>query len=125
MSVVDPGEWSIELAQRPGSAHLMIDASHSAVERDPRAPRKQPVEVSAINCRAQEAYHRDRAVHADLENVRKISEKASAVWEKEAEWAELREAKKRHRLTTGANSPVGEVRDRTMSENPDRGFANP
>lgn len=125
MPVVDPGDWSIELARRLGSAPLMIDTSHNALERNSRTLRKQPVEVSAIQCRVQEAYHRDRAAHADLENVRKISEKAAMVWGKEAVWAELREAKKHHRLTAGAISSAQEVTDRVMSENPDRGFADP
>ena len=52
---------------------------------------------SASLCRSQEAYHRDRAAGARLENVRVIAANAAAAWGQEALAAERREA--RHRKT--------------------------
>ena len=53
-------------------------------------------------CRAQEAYHRDRAAGALLDNVRQISTDAAAAWGLEARSAERREA--RHART---DAPIG------------------
>jgi hypothetical protein len=52
---------------------------------------------SASLCRTQEAFHRDRAAAAQLENVRIIAAKAATAWGHEALAAERREA--RHRKT--------------------------
>lgn len=52
---------------------------------------------SASLCRSQEAFHRDRAAAAQLENVRIIAAKAANAWGHEALAAERREA--RHRKT--------------------------
>jgi hypothetical protein len=85
---------------------------------------------SATLCRSQEAYHRDRAAAAQLENVRAIAAKAASAWGKEALDAERREA--RHRKTKLAADILAlrkrEARDepdRWLSENPDRGFETP
>jgi hypothetical protein len=54
--------------------------------------------MSSAVCRAQEAYHRDRAsAETLLANVRAISAKAAAAWALEATMAEQREAKTEQR----------------------------
>jgi hypothetical protein len=52
---------------------------------------------SASLCRSQEAFHRDRAAAAQLENVRVVATRAATAWGREALAAERREA--RHRRT--------------------------
>ena len=81
---------------------------------------------SSTLCRAQEAFHRDRATGARLENVRTIATHAAAAWEKEARTAERREARhSRNRqlveMASAEMQRVTEDRDRLFSENPDRG----
>lgn len=49
---------------------------------------------SSTLCRTQEAYHRDRADGAQLENVRMINTQAAIAWGKEADAAERREARR-------------------------------
>jgi hypothetical protein len=49
---------------------------------------------SATMCRAQEAFHRQRAEQATLENVRAIAINAALIWAQEAKRAEGIEAKK-------------------------------
>ena len=82
---------------------------------------------SSILCRTQEAYHRERAADARLDNVRAIATNAAIAWGQEALVAERREA--RHVRTRTVASVVAlrksesrEERDRLFSENPDRGF---
>jgi len=84
---------------------------------------------SSALCRAQEAYHRDRAAAALLDNVRSVAAKAAVAWSNVARVAERREA--RHpqaRQAAGImEAPTRRTRDeedRSFSENPDRGFAN-
>ena len=48
---------------------------------------------SATLCRAQEAFHRDRAAGTPLENVRAIASAAALAWGQEAVAAERREAR--------------------------------
>lgn len=75
-------------------------------------------------CLAQEALHRDRAVVADLENVRIIATSAAAAWAREALVALRREAKLgREDQLPAAASPSEEEEDLSFSENPDRGRA--
>jgi hypothetical protein len=85
---------------------------------------------SSTLCRAQEAYHRERAAGAQLENVRRIASNAAAAWELEALGAERREARhERTRLTADAlvaqKARAREEGQRLFSENPDRGFESP
>lgn len=86
--------------------------------------------MSSAVCRAQEAYHRDRATAATLlANVRAISAKAAAAWALEAIVAEQREAKAEQKRTlAGATLLADHLAvqdcDRWSSENPDRGFAS-
>ena len=85
---------------------------------------------SSTLCRAQEAFHRDRAAGALLENVRIVAGNAAVAWGLEARSAEKREA--RH-LKTRATAEImaarkqqaGDERARLFSENPDRGFESP
>ena len=82
---------------------------------------------STTLCRAQEAYHRDRATGARLENVRTIAAHAAAAWEREARTAERREARHSRKrqladLASAREQRVTEDRDRLFSENPDRGW---
>lgn len=85
---------------------------------------------SATLCRSQEAFHRDRAAAAQLENVRAVAAQAAAAWGHEAIAAERREA--RHLKTKQIAGILAlqkrqarEEHDRLASENPDRGFENP
>lgn len=80
------------------------------------------MEVSAIKCRAQQAYHLDRAARTELGNVRVISERAAKAWGQEADWAERREAKRRSEPKVAVPD---EDLQKQLSENPDRGSANP
>ena len=85
---------------------------------------------SSTLCRAQEAFHRDRASGALLENVRIIAGNAAAAWELEARSAEKREARHlRTRVTAeliaARKQQAGDERSRLFSENPDRGFESP
>ena len=78
-------------------------------------------------CRPQEAYHRDQATAAQLENVRTIAARAAVAWGHEARSAERREARHRKtKLVAGSlavrKREACEERDRLFSENPDRGF---
>ena len=86
--------------------------------------------MSSAVCRAQEAYHRDRATAETLlANVRAISAKAAAAWAHEATMAEQREAKSEQRrklagATLLADRTAVPDCDRWFSENPDRGFTH-
>ena len=86
--------------------------------------------LTASLCRSQEAYHRDRATAAQLENVRIIAAQAADAWGHEALSADRREARQ-HRSKLTADilaAQSGEARDagdRLLSENPDRGFESP
>jgi hypothetical protein len=79
---------------------------------------------SSAFCLAQEALHRDRAVVADLANVRMIATSAATAWAHEAVVALRREAKLgREDQLPAAASPSEEEEDKSFSENPDRGLA--
>ncbi|ARS29404.1 hypothetical protein [Sphingomonas sp. KC8] len=54
---------------------------------------------SAMMCRQQEARHRQIAVNASLQNVRKVALAAAAAWGRQAEDAEEREAGSRCSLS--------------------------
>jgi hypothetical protein len=70
-------------------------------------------------CRAQQDDHLKRAAAASLENVRVIATKAAAAWGREAELAEIREAKReRENALPAAASADEEADDLTFSENP-------
>ncbi|HEY1124678.1 MAG TPA: hypothetical protein VGE65_03525 [Sphingobium sp.] len=103
--------------------------------------------TTSAKCRDQQAYHRERAEGAALENVRVIAVKAAVAWGKEAVRQEMREANGERRRTQGfasveaaaaaaAEAAVdaeaadvpgpgpGAPDDRQLSENPDRGFGS-
>lgn len=85
---------------------------------------------SSALCRAQESLHRRRAADTTLENVRSVSISAAAAWAKEAQAAESREARQlRVQAVANAKSLMSEAcalqSDFSVSENPDRGFADP
>ncbi|MHA6721182.1 hypothetical protein ACX40Y_17245 [Sphingomonas sp. RS6] len=86
------------------------------------------MQPTAITCRAQEARQRQLAANASLPNVRDIAFVAAAAWEKEALAAEKREARDRETRRRRGEANLGRATspfdDRTLSENPDRGFAN-
>ena len=82
---------------------------------------------SSTLCRAQEAYHRNRASKANLVNVQIIATGAAIAWEREAVAAERRE--QRHidaaslaAIVSPQADASGEARERLFSETPDRGF---
>ena len=85
---------------------------------------------TASLCRSQEAYHRDRAAGAQLENVRAIAKKAAMAWEQEALAAERRE--ERHSRTKAIagilaleKGKARDAQDGLFGEHPDRGFESP
>lgn len=77
-------------------------------------------------CRTQEARQLAIAAAAPLENSRQIANIAAAAWAKEATAAERADARK---LKSAASprpilpSALPDAEDRSLSENPDRGFA--
>lgn len=83
---------------------------------------------SSTLCRAQEEFHRERALASTLANVRAVAESAAAAWGQEAILAEKREARGlRTRevadlMAARKLEEAAEARDRGLSENPDRGF---
>jgi hypothetical protein len=77
---------------------------------------------SSSFCRSQEAIQIKRAAETALSNVRTIATKAAEVWRLEAVAAEQREDRHRQRTALQADTlPAG---DRSVSENPDRGYAS-
>ncbi|MGF7152253.1 hypothetical protein FHS96_005924 [Sphingomonas zeicaulis] len=85
---------------------------------------------SSILCRAQEKLQRNRAAATPLANIRSVAEKAAAAWNLEAVQAEKREQRQdRTRIIAlelaDTKREQREQRDRSFSENPDRGFPNP
>ncbi|MGB3803715.1 MAG: hypothetical protein WA935_06770 [Sphingopyxis granuli] len=88
------------------------------------------MELSSTFCRMQETVQRDRAANAILGNIRLVAEKAAKAWSAVALLAEQREARReRTRIIADIaalqNEPVADEEDRSLSENPDRGFENP
>jgi hypothetical protein len=88
------------------------------------------MELSSTFCRMQETVQRDRAANAILGNIRLVAEKAAKAWSAVAILAEQREARReRTRIIADIaalqNEPVADEEDRSLSENPDRGFENP
>lgn len=88
------------------------------------------MELSSTFCRMQETVQRDRAANAILGNIRLVAEKAAKAWSAVAFLAEQREARReRTRIIADMaalqNEPVPDEEDRSLSENPDRGFENP
>lgn len=84
---------------------------------------------SAALCRAQEALQLDRAITAQLPNVRTIARRAAAAWAIEAISADKRERRKEKTRLASASlagekqAPLRE-NDLSFSENPDRGLAS-
>ena len=88
------------------------------------------MQPSADLCRIQEAFQRSRAANAPLGNVRTIAQKAAAAWCAEALFAEGREQRQAQLRLVRASElererQAGEQLDRGLSENPDRGRADP
>ena len=93
------------------------------------------MQPSSTLCRAQEAFHRDRAEATSLENVRAIATSAAAAWAMEAMQAERREARGIRTRAVAELIAVqkllvldaegDEEKERGFSENPDRGFESP
>ena len=82
---------------------------------------------SSTLCRTQEAFHRDRAAAATLENVRAIATSAAAAWGVEAAAAEKREARGLRtralaELMAAQKLEAAAEAERGFSENPDREF---
>jgi hypothetical protein len=86
------------------------------------------MQPSSIFCRAQEARQHALASGTGLLNVRGIATLAAAAWAKEAMAAEKREERvNRKQLDASAAMLCPEPRlreDRSLSENPDRAFAD-
>ena len=87
---------------------------------------------SSTLCRSQEEFHRSRAACETLVNVRAVSESAAMAWGHEAVAAERREARG-VRTRAAAELIAGRKlealaaaeEERSLSENPDRGFEAP
>lgn len=86
------------------------------------------MELTSTFCRAQEAFQRERAAGAVLDNVRVISSRAAEAWASEALAADRREARReRLRMIACIAALEAERPDREdaeQNENPDRGGAN-
>ena len=87
------------------------------------------MQPSSILCRAQEAHHHALARAATLENVRQVANAAATAWAKEGAAADMREGRAlRARALVGAQAAQYEPSPadiRGLSENPDRGYADP
>lgn len=82
------------------------------------------MQPTALFCRTQEAQQHSRAAEARLDNVRHIATSAANAWGKEAVLAERREARQLAGTVPAIDPDIGSLSsDRTLSENPDRGFA--
>lgn len=81
------------------------------------------MQISSAFCRAQQANHSRRAEESSLSNVRAVATKAAAAWGIEAIAAERREERFERRQADAAGLLVL-AKDRSFSENPDRGFSN-
>jgi hypothetical protein len=84
------------------------------------------MQPSLILCRAQEARQRALADESTLENVKLVAFAAAAAWAKEAKIAEQREDRKLRSRAAALALSAGEppsLRERSFSENPDRGHA--
>jgi len=78
---------------------------------------------SSAFCRTQQSNEAQRAAESPLANVQALATRAAAAWGIEASSAERREERQVRRQTEGATLPaVGE--ERSLSENPDRDFAD-
>lgn len=75
-------------------------------------------------CRTQEARQLALAADAPLTNVKDVAILAAAAWAKEAIAAERREQRRARRGQELPYTP-SLLEDRMLSENPDRGFADP
>lgn len=77
-------------------------------------------------CRAQQAHHLDLSLHSGLPNVRRIAELAAIAWGKEAGAAQKREDRaERTRILRESGNLLQiavPLDERSLSENPDRGF---
>jgi len=78
------------------------------------------MQISSVFCRAQQASQQQLAVESLLGNVRAIATSAAAAWGVEAISAERREARLTKRMAEAA--ALIATTDRSLSENPDRGF---
>ena len=84
---------------------------------------------SSSLCREQENAQRHRAATTPLENVRVVAERAAIAWGNEAVAAEKREARQQRTRAIAAMIAVQkqmscEQDGGSLSENPDRGFAD-
>jgi hypothetical protein len=83
---------------------------------------------SSARCRAQETFQRSRAATTSLINVRRVSEQAAKAWAIEALLAEKREEREEARVARVDQArpiQLQELHDSDLSENPDRGRADP
>jgi hypothetical protein len=86
------------------------------------------MQPSSIFCRAQEARHYEAATGTGLANVKSIAARAAAAWAKEALSAEKREKRLLLRQPAPKSAEAFNLEmpteERSLSENPDRGFAD-
>jgi len=81
--------------------------------------------ISSALCFAQEAHQRQRATDNAFANVRAIAAKAATAWRIEGVAAEAREQRQLRVRAFKVSSAAGEALTAlSLSENPDRGFAD-
>jgi len=78
---------------------------------------------SSVFCRSQQAREEIRAAESALPNVKSIATRAAAAWGMEALVAQRWEGRQAKRQME-AGLILAAAADRTLSENPDRGFAD-
>lgn len=88
------------------------------------------MQPSSTLCRARQAHHDALAAGTNLANVRSVATLAAAAWAKEALAADKREQRLERRKETAdagiaLHLEMPRPDDRSFSENPDRGYADP
>ena len=84
------------------------------------------MQMSSTLCYAEEAHQRKLAAECTLVNVRAFATKAAAAWNIEARAAEGREGRQLRSRALNGNVRAAESTGlgSSLSENPDRGFAD-
>lgn len=91
--------------------------------------KERPMELTSTFCREQEAFQRNRAASAVLDNVRVVASRAAAAWAYEALAADRREASRERLRMIACIAAVeverpGDREEAGQNENPDRGGAD-
>ena len=84
------------------------------------------MQMSSTPCYARKAHQRKRAAETSLANVRATATEAATAWNIEARSAESREERQLHSLAADGDVRAAQSAGMgfSLSENPDRGFAD-